>query len=184
MHGGPDDAKPSNPETLMNTETRESTVELVDAVHGFMQLGGQTTGKMNAEQACLYTGLQLEELAEKIEAISKGCLTEGESRSLRYLARTLNDYASEFKKGIHTGDILRANHADLIDADFDLAWVSIGALISVSPEPERAIAHGTFTNLDKFRDGKCVKDANGKIQKPADWQAPDFSAYVDTRPLV
>jgi predicted HAD superfamily Cof-like phosphohydrolase len=96
----------------------------------------------------------------------------------------METHAADFKKGLHTGNILRANHTDLIDADFDLAWVSIGALISVSPEPERAIAHGTFTNLDKFRDGKCVKDANGKIQKPADWRAPDFSPYIDTRVLV
>ena len=184
MGHGADDTQPRNPETLMNTETRESDVELVDAVHGFMQLGGQTTGKMNADQACLYTGLQLEELAEKIEAISKGCLTAAVSADLRYLVNTLNDYAAQFKKGLHAGDILRANHAELIDADFDLAWVSIGALISVSPEPERAIAHGTYTNLDKFRDGKCVKDANGKIQKPADWRAPDFTPYIDTRVLV
>ena len=168
----------------MNTETRESDVELVDAVHGFMQLGGQTTGKMNAEQACLYTGLQLEELAEKIEAISKGCLTREVAVGLQYFAKTLHVHAANFKAGKHTGDILRANHAELIDADFDLAWVSIGALISVSPEPERAIAHGTYTNLDKFRDGKCVKDANGKIQKPADWRAPDFTPYIDTRVLV
>lgn len=168
----------------MNTETRESDVELVDAVHGFMQLGGQTTGKMNAEQACLYTGLQLEELAEKIAVIATGALTHNVRNDLERFSDLLHRQAMQFKKGLHAGDILRANHAELIDADFDLAWVSIGALISVSPEPERAIAHGTFTNLDKFRDGKCVKDANGKIQKPADWQAPDFTPYIDTRVLV
>ena len=168
----------------MTTENRESDVELVDAVHGFMQLGGQTTGKMNAEQACLYTGLQLEELAEKIEAISKGCLSKSECINLMSLSTFLRHHSDRFKKGLHAGDILRANHAELIDADFDLAWVSIGALISVSPEPERAIAHGTYTNLDKFRGGQCIKDANGKIQKPADWQAPDFTPYVDTRVLV
>lgn len=168
----------------MNTETRESDVELVDAVHGFMQLGGQTTGKMNAEQACLYTGLQLEELAEKITVIAMGALTKTTRDSLFNFAAHMVRMATEFQKGLHAGDILRANHAELIDADFDLAWVSIGALISVSPEPERAIAHGTFTNLDKFRDGKCVKDANGKIQKPADWRAPDFTPYIDTRVLV
>lgn len=168
----------------MNKENRESEIELVTAVHGFMQLGGQTTGKMNAEQACLYTGLQLEEMAEKIEAISKGCLTVSHANLLMAFVNAIKYHAAQFKRGIHTGDILRANHAELIDADFDLAWVSVGALISVSPEPERAIAHGTFTNLDKFRDGKCVKDANGKIQKPADWQAPDFTPYIDTRVLV
>ena len=165
----------------MNTENRESDVELVDAVHGFMQLGGQTTGRMDAGQACLYTGLQLEELAEKIAAISKGCLTRDAAAPLEALVMLLNLHSLNFKQGRHTGDILRATHVDLIDADFDLAWVSIAALISVSPEPERAIAHGTFTNLDKFRDGKCVKDANGKIQKPADWKRPDFTPYIDTR---
>jgi predicted HAD superfamily Cof-like phosphohydrolase len=158
---------------------RESEIELVDAVRGFMQIGGQTTGKMNAKQAALYTGLQLEEMAEKIEAIIGGAIFPEDKRHLDNLVVVLKKYADEFKQGHHMGAILRADHAELIDADFDLAWVSIGGVMSTAAEPERAIAHGTYTNLAKFPDGKCVRDANGKIQKPAGWTSPNFSDYTD-----
>jgi predicted HAD superfamily Cof-like phosphohydrolase len=164
---------------------RESEIELVDAVHGFMQIGGQTTGKMNARQACLYTGLQLEEMGEKIEAIIGGSLTPSARAHLDKLVVCLKQYANEFKIGLHEGAILRASHADLIDADFDLAWVSIGALMSTAAEPERAIAHGTYTNLAKFPDGQCIRDeATGKIQKPTGWTPPNFDDYTDKTVLV
>lgn len=185
MHGGRDDTPNTrNPETEMIEVVRESEIELVDAVAGFMQIGGQTTGKMNAKQACLYTGLQLEEMSEKIEAIIGGALTPDDKAHLDKLVVMLKSYAAEFKSGLHQGAILRADHADLIDADFDLAWVSIGGINSVAAEPERAIQHGTYTNLAKFPDGVCIKDSNGKIQKPADWTPPNFSDYTDKTVLV
>jgi len=165
-------------------KTRESNVELFAAVQQFMTISGQSKGRMDARLACLYTGLQLEELGEKIEAIVHGTLTADQADHLLTLLHILKFFAKEFKAGLHEGAILRANHADLIDADFDTAWVSIGALIAVSPDPQGAIAHGTFTNMDKIRDGVCVKDANGKIQKPGDWQKPVFDPYVDQLPKV
>lgn len=178
-HGADNTPNTRNPETQMIEVVRESEIELVDAVAGFMQIGGQTTGKMNAKQACLYTGLQLEEMGEKIEAIIGGSLTPEAKAHLDKPVVTLKQYANEFKLGLHEGAILRATHADLIDADFDLAWVSIGGINSVAAEPERAIQHGTHTNLAKFPDGVCIKDANGKIQKPADWTPPNFDDYTD-----
>lgn len=168
----------------MSNENRESVVELFDAVHGFMQIAGQTTGHFNARQACLYTGLQLEEMAEKIEAVMNGTITRQQRDHLFALVYTLQKYAKEFKEGMHEGDLLRATHADLIDADFDLAWVSIAGVISTARHPDAAIAHGTFTNLDKFRGGKALKDANGKVMKPADWQRPDFEPYTDKTPRL
>lgn len=154
---------------------------LQEDVRDFMENGGQTTGRFNPRQACLYMGLQLEELAEKVSTVMDGTITESQRQHLQRLHITLDHFAKEFKAGMHEGDILRANHADLIDADFDLAWVSIGALLSTARLPMDAIAHGTFTNLDKFRNG-CIRDANGKIQKPDGWQPPDFTPYVDPTP--
>lgn len=164
---------------IENTSRRETFCGITDAVMNFMQFAGQSVCKMNADQACLYTGLQLEELAEKIEVIMGGCVTQVRRDMLRQHHRALVAASEDFKAGLHTGDILRSNHADLIDADIDLAWVSLGALASTSKHPFGAIAHCTYTNLDKLRGGKCIRDANGKIQKPADWQAPDFTPYVD-----
>lgn len=171
----------------MNRKLRVFTGTFVEAVLRFMSIGGQTTGKFNARQACLYTGLQLEALAEKIAEIQGGCVTPEARDHLTPLIDMLVDYGNEFKRGLHEGDILRANHGKLIDADFDLAWVSIGALASTSVAPHGAIAHGAFTNLDKFvenanGDLTALKDANGKIQKRMNWQPPDFDSFVDMSP--
>ena len=153
-------------------------MSLTQAVALFMTKADQSVNRFNARQACLYTGLQLEELGEKIEAIMRGCVTEAQREHLGVLHSTLRLFAKEFRNGMHEGDMLRCNHAELIDADFDSAWVSLGALFSTSTNALGAIGHGSFTNLDKFRNG-CVKDANGKVQKPVDWQAPDFEPFTD-----
>lgn len=160
---------------------REHHDLLQESVSDFMKKGGQTTDRFNATQACLYTGLQLEELAEKIAAIVEGTVTQPQREHMQLLRITLESFAKEFKQGMHHGAVLRADHAELIDADFDLAWVSVAGVFSTSTDAFGAIAHGTFTNMDKFRNG-CVKDANGKIQKPADWAPPDFERYVDPTP--
>ena len=166
-------------------KTRESSVSLVDAVLRFMTLGGQSTGKFDAHQAGLYTGLQFEELAEKIEAIAEGAVTPSDKAHLLDLAVILRRFEQEFKRGHHYGAILRSTHAKIIDADFDIAFVSLGSLASVSPFPRRAVAHGVFTNLDKFRDGKVLRDEKtGKVLKPEGWVQADFTPYVDTLPLA
>ena len=163
---------------LADPDRREHFDSLQVSVREFMTQAGQRLGRFDAGQASLYTGLQMEELAEKVEAITEGALTPSIRNELQRLSRLLHVYGNEFKKGRYVGAILRADHGKLIDADFDLAWVSIGALNSTSPNPSGAIAHGTYTNLDKFRNG-CIKDANGKVQKPADWQPPNFEPYTD-----
>lgn len=168
----------------MSNDDRISDVPLVDAVDGFMRLAGQTTGKLNPRQACLYTGLVLEEVGEMIEVIRGGCLTPTQREHLDRLRCDLQEASRQFKAGLHEGDILRCNQADLIDAQFDTAWVAIGGLMSTAINPDQAIGHGTFTNLDKFRDGKCERDVNGKVKKPFDWRGPDFSPYVDPLPRV
>lgn len=164
---------------MTQDNARLSPLPLVAAVREFMRIGGQTIRGYNARQACLYTGLQFEELAEKVQVIADGCITPDSRDHMRELHAVLKQAANEFKAGLHQGDILRCTHKDLIDADFDIAWVSIGALFSESIHPESAIAHGTFTNHDKFRGGVAQRDEQGKIQKPADWQRPDFEPYTD-----
>lgn len=171
---------------LLRDTKREHYGDLIESVPEFMELGEQTTDRFNARQACLYTGLQCEELAEKIEAIMEGTLTPSQRDHLGVLANTLRIFSKEFKQGLHEGDILRSTHKDLIDADFDLAWVSVAAVFSSSIAGHRAIAHGTYTNMAKFPlvngERVCIKDENGKIKKPEGWKPPDFSPYVDPTP--
>ena len=149
------------------------------AVERFMRIGGQSLSGFNASQAGLYLGLQFEELAEKIEAMRTGTITTSASENLLNLEMFLKSWAKRFKEGEHRGDLLRCNHANLIDADFDLAWVSLGALHSESMDANGVCAIGSYSNLAKFPGGVCTKDANGKIQKPADWKKPDFEQLVD-----
>ncbi len=163
----------------MEHKTRISFTPLTEAVFGFMQIGGQSTHRFNPQQATLYMGLQLEELAEKVEVLWAGAVESNEQSQLLSLLMELRTASLKFKSGRFMGCFTRADHDKLIDADFDLAWVSLGAIASTATRPEEAIAHGTYTNLAKFPEGKCVRDANGKIQKPAGWVPPDFTPFVD-----
>lgn len=163
----------------MNHEFRQCGQNIVDAVYNFMQTAGQYTARFAPDQACLYTGLQLEELAEQLQVIAGGCLTPSTRDNLTDLTQRMQAVGMEFKQGLHRGDIMRANHADLIDGQFDSAWVAIAALFSTSIAPYGALAHGAYTNLSKFPSGKVIKDANGKVQKPPGWQQPDFEPFVD-----
>lgn len=166
------------------------SLSFTQAVKQFMQIGDQTTDAFNPRQACLYTGLQLEELGEKIKAIADGAVSITGTARLMKLAAILKDAAKEFKAGMHEGDILRAyatHGKDFIDGDFDLAWVSIGALFSECIDTHGAISHGAWTNHDKFvfndrRERVALKDENGKIQKRPGWVAPDFERFVDRTP--
>lgn len=166
------------------SEPRESDIEFMDAVRGFMQIAGQTTDKFNARQACLYTGLMLEEVAEMISVIAEGAVEPRSRLRMKDFADLVEQWAREFRAGMHEGDILRCDHAQLIDAQFDTSWVAAAAAYSTSKDGEAAFRHGTFTNLDKFRGGVCIKDENGKVRKPAAWKAPDFEPYVDQTPRV
>ena len=163
----------------MEHNTRMSFTPLLDAVIGFMQIGGQSTGRFNPQQAALYMGLQLEELAEKVQVLRDSAVEMVDRNALDILYYSLCRHAEQFKAGRFMGCFTRADHDKLIDADFDSAWVSLGALVSTTPLPEEAVAHGTYTNLAKFPGGKAERDENGKIKKPAGWTPPDFTRFVD-----
>ena len=75
----------------------------------------------NARQAAFYTGMQLEELAEKLSAI-----LGSESR----IVLLMEAAASDFKGGkldLATMNALQARPVTILDGDMDLIWVSIGA---------------------------------------------------------
>jgi predicted HAD superfamily Cof-like phosphohydrolase len=163
----------------LNHALQQTCLPFVDAVYHFMGIAGQYRAKFAPDQVCLYTGLQLEELAEQLQVIADGCLTPGARNRLMDLVVAMQKVGDEFKNGMHRGDVLRCNHANLIDGQFDSMWVAAGALISTSSAPYGAIQHGAYTNLSKFPSGKAIKDENGKVQKPPGWQPPDFEPFID-----
>lgn len=156
----------------------DQTRGLQQAVQEFMTCGGMKTDEFDAGQACLYTGLQLEETAEKLEAVLTGCIDPSVIATIDYHARMLRNLSVRFKQGLHRGDIMRANREALLDADIDLAWVALGAAYSTSCNTAGAIAEVARANLDKFPGGVVTKDVNGKISKPAGWRGPDLSPFV------
>jgi predicted HAD superfamily Cof-like phosphohydrolase len=149
---------------------------IANDVLAFMTAGDQSTGHFNARQTAFYAGMQLEELAEKLAAISQG------NQALLTLSQSLESAGKAFKRGDHDALIEGAStkiKAEMVDADFDLAWVSIAASGSMGVPIHDVHNEGAGSNLCKIGpDGKCIKDADGKIQKPPGWKKPDFEQFV------
>ena len=153
--------------------------KLQEGVRRFLIGAGDSVDRFNAIQATRYLGLQCEELAEKLLAVSEGTLSSHERERFVAFSTTLDNLGKAFKRGDHSGCVGRADHDKLIDADFNLAFVSVGALYSTSIDGDGAISEGCRSNLDKLVDGEVIRDEHGKIQKPMGWRAPDFTPFVD-----
>lgn len=142
--------------------------EFIESVGQFMRSAGQTTEGFNVRQAALYTGLQFEELAEKLEALG-----------LAGYAARLGAMGDLFKTGKFDRDIELADPLELLDADIDLAVVSIGSAYSMGADVLGAAGEVCRANLDKAGpDGKIARDANGKAMKPEGWVAPDLVPFL------
>lgn len=128
---------------------------LQKAVRRHMVGANQSMDRFNPQQATFYTGLQLQHLAEKVAAISKGALTATARGYLEEQANQLGFLSERFKQGHFMGDVGRAEHDKLIAADFDLAFASIGAMYSTAKDGDGAVVEGcTFAqpNFTKFTD--------------------------------
>lgn len=155
-------------------------VQLMTAVKRFMTIAGQTTVGFNARQASLYLGLQFEELSEKIKELASAAVEEHERVHLGNIGVMLESWGDMFKQGDFQGCLMRADRAALLDADYDIAFVSCGAMFSTSTDAFGAAHEGSRSNLDKFPGGVAIRDDNGKVVKPKDWQPPNFAKFVKT----
>lgn len=143
--------------------------DLLANVLAFMRAADQTTLQYNVRQIALYTGLQLEELGEKLEAI--GMPSRGAE---------LKALGMRFKTGVLDSFVETADRKALLDADIDLAWVTLGSAASQGANVAGACGEVSRANIDKIgEDGKVLKDENGKIQKPAGWPEPDLSDFIN-----
>lgn len=128
----------------------------------------------SVEQVCLYTGLQLEEMAEKLELIL-GCDNT--------FVSAMKITAEAFKrKSVFTlssvRDAMEAAPALLLDADADLIWVSLGSLRAMGSDPVAVYSTVAGANWAKFPGGIAVLDPNGKVVKPAGWTEPDHTPHI------
>ena len=127
-------------------------------------------------EAVFYTGMQCEELAEKLEAVF------GPGDYAAELIGALQATGELFKKGAydkHVGEALVARTHAMLDADCDIIWVSIGAAAAQGADIEKAYAEVGRANWDKFPGGVVTRDpATGKVVKPHGWVGPKLLQFV------
>lgn len=142
---------------------------MINEVRVFMAACDQEVTQRSGRQIALYTGLQCEELAEKLGEI----LGEADPTVVK-----LHDLGNMFKKGYLDYAVNRANQVELLDADLDLIWVSIGAAISLGANVELGWDILTQSNMSKIdlATGKALKDQNGKVMKPSSYSPPEFGS--------
>ena len=150
----------------------------MQVIEAFMRIGGQKTNTFDAQQATLYVGLVLEEVAEMLQTLQLGAVdTIGRAR-YAVLIGDLKGLSNEMKQGFHMGDVARCTHTSLLDDAFDVSWVAMALMLSTSISASAAWREGARSNMAKFPNGVAIRDANGKIQKPEGWRPPDFLPYV------
>jgi predicted HAD superfamily Cof-like phosphohydrolase len=143
-------------------------------VYRFMTACDQETSAFSPRQAALYLGLQLEELAEKLEAFPEMQIT----------ANLLHMVGDRFKMGQHDDlfdYISPEQKVKILDADMDLLWVSAGAALSLGADTSRAWNLLTDNNMAKIdpETGRARRHPEtGKIMKPEGHKPPDFASCL------
>lgn len=165
---------------MPNDERPFAYYDFLGCVIDCMEIAGQRRpGRFDCRRAALYTGLQCEELAEKLLRLGAAPSSKAHSSAVMHLGMALDLLGGRFKAGEFDNLLQHADHDKLIDDDFDLAWVSLGALEATAVDASGALAHGIESNLAKFPNGKATLDANGKFMKPPGWKKPDFTPFCD-----
>ena len=137
-------------------------------VNEFMAVSGQLKhrNKFDRELVSLYIGLILEEVAEMLE--SQGLIEHEEISSL----------ADKWKRQ----QFAALCSADLLDSFMDIAWVSFGGAWAMGVDVDAAVDELVDSNMSKFeiKHGfrHCVKDANGKVVKPASYRPANFRQFI------
>lgn len=147
--------------------------EFLRAVSAFLVAAGDPVGAPDARAVARYIGMQFEELSEKMHALG-----------LTTLANSLDASGALFKEGANDEHVAvalsdPARSESLLDADVDLAWVSLASSFTAGADVRGACGAVGISNMSKIgADGTVERDANGKIQKPA-WFIPvDLSPYT------
>lgn len=137
-------------------------------VRKFAEAAGCTTDEFNVRQTALYIGLQLEEMAEKLEGVF---FSDSLTPQMRYMS-------DEFKSGKYDSYVECSDRLWMLDADIDLAWVTVGAALSSGADVLGAMKEVARSNFSKMVDGKMVKDANGKVIKGPDFSPPYLAPFI------
>lgn len=130
--------------------------------------------KPDVRQVGFYIGMQLEEVAEKLAAV----LGHASDHVKRF-----HHLGTAFKNGLwddKVEDALRdPKYAEeLLDADMDLLWVTIGAARAQGADVAGAYEAVGDANWAKFKDGVNRDPKTGKVLKPKGWQEPNLKPFM------
>ncbi|AAQ63323.1 hypothetical protein Nazgul22 [Burkholderia phage BcepNazgul] len=148
----------------------------------FNLAAGRSIDDFNPRMIGLHTGLQCEELGEKLRAIVEGTVASGvslfEGMPLVSLCNQLKWVGDLFKQGAFDNAIDRADPVELADGDIDQMVVSFGSLHSQGVSLFPILHAVTDANLRKMVNGKLLLDNNGKIVKPDGWKPADLLPFL------
>lgn len=129
-------------------------------------------GQPNKRWTAFYLGMQLEELAEKLDVIPE----------LVFLGERMHDAAKRLRKAEYDDAVwtaFLANPKAFLDSDGDLVWVTIGAAEAAGANLDGAYARIDDANWRKqFDDGTFHLDKDGKVLKPEGWEPPDLTDFI------
>lgn len=132
---------------------------------------GPAQVRFDAKLVAFYTGVQCEELAEKLRAIFCDAGMP--------VISGLEQLGHDLKNGVHTVLVDHADRRDLLDADIDLQVVSEGAILASGADGNGGRGEVNRSNLAKIVDGKVIRDpVSGKILKPEGWTPPNLEPFV------
>lgn len=159
----------------MKKKERNFVREVVE----FNRLAGGT-GEFDSRKVALYVGLQLEEMAEKIESIPSP------RNELGKLRTALEYHATLFKSGKFDALVEQMTHeqrVEALDADIDLAVVALGGACALGAEVELAANEVMSSNMSKCTEDEqgnryMAKDENGKVIKGKNFFKPNLKNYV------
>lgn len=120
----------------------------------------------------LLLSLILEETHELIEAN----FTDVVNDETRFVHEGLGNIIKFFRDlPLH---YFRPNHVESLDALADLLYVTYGMAHRMDYPIDPAFKEVHRSNMAKLVDGKVLKDAKGKVQKPEGWTPPDLASIL------
>lgn len=154
--------------------------EINRTIDWFIKAGQMTAAQApSPRQSAFYLGMQVEELTEKLAA--SGVFAHlAEDNPLEGLLTAL---ATELKNGAMDNVVQEAffhgQALEMLDADMDLIWVSIGAAAAQGADPVGAYAAVADANWAKFPGGVVTKHpVTDKVIKPEGWAPPNLVPHL------
>lgn len=154
-------------------------MDFVEKVCLFNQIADHKN-EFDPRKVALYISLQLEELAEKIEAI--GERETPKNKEIKYLLTAMKTFSQSFRHGHFDDEVAQIDKTKALDADIDLAVVALGGAYCLGADVNGACHEVADSNLSKFelKDGeyKVYKDSSGKVAKSPSYRPPKLEKYL------